>query len=61
MCAALAKGRKTRCIPLRKEVVVALRHWLQERNGQPADAVFTNTHVVKLSVAMVFNTSCHNR
>ena len=43
------KGRKTRCIPLRKEVVVALRHWLQERNGQPADAVFTNTRGQALS------------
>ena len=36
------KGRKARCIPLRKEVVTALRHWLRERNGQPAEAVFTN-------------------
>jgi len=36
------KGRKARCVPLRKEVVSALRHWLKERNGQPADALFTN-------------------
>jgi site-specific recombinase XerD len=36
------KGRTTRCIPLRKEVVGALRQWLRERDGQPADAVFTN-------------------
>ena len=43
------KGRKTRCIPLRKEVVVALRLWLQERNGQPADAVFTNARGQVLS------------
>jgi len=43
------KGRKTRCIPLRKEVVVALRHWLQERNGQAADAVFTNARGQVLS------------
>lgn len=28
------KGRKTRCIPLRKEVVGALRQRLRERNGQ---------------------------
>lgn len=33
------KGRKTRCVPLRKEAVGALRQWLRERNGQPADAV----------------------
>ncbi len=43
------KGRKTRCIPLRKEVVAALRQWLRERNGQPADAVFTNTRGQPLS------------
>jgi integrase/recombinase XerD len=43
------KGRKTRCIPLRKDVVVALRVWLQERNGQPADAVFTNARGQVLS------------
>jgi len=36
------KGRKTRCVPLRKEVAIALRHWLRERNGQPGDAVFPN-------------------
>jgi integrase/recombinase XerD len=43
------KGRKTRCIPLRKEVVVAMRHWLKERNGQPADAVFPNARGQSLS------------
>jgi site-specific recombinase XerD len=34
------KGRKTRCVPLRKEVVIALRHWLRERKGEPTDAAF---------------------
>jgi integrase/recombinase XerD len=43
------KGRKTRCIPLRKEVVIALRHWLRERSGQPAEAVFTNARGQSLS------------
>jgi integrase/recombinase XerD len=43
------KGRKTRCIPLRKEVVGALRQWLREPNGQPADAVFTNARGQPLS------------
>jgi len=43
------KGRKTRCIPLRKEVVGALRQWLRERNGQPADAAFTNARGQPLS------------
>ena len=43
------KGRKTRCIPLRKEVVLALRHWLRERQGQPEEAVFTNAQGRPLS------------
>lgn len=36
------KGRKDRCTPLRKELVVALRKWLQERSGQPDDPLFPN-------------------
>jgi integrase/recombinase XerD len=36
------KGRKTRCVPLRNEVVIALRHWLRERKGSPGDPVFPN-------------------
>jgi site-specific recombinase XerD len=43
------KGRKSRCIPLRKEVVIALRQWLTERNGQPAEAVFINARHQPLS------------
>lgn len=43
------KGRKTRCVPLRKEVADALRRWLHERNGQPADAVFPNARGQPLS------------
>ncbi len=43
------KGRKTRCIPLRKEVVLALRQWLKERNAQPAEAVFVNARRQPLS------------
>lgn len=38
----IGKGRKTRCVPLRKEAVAALRHWMRERNGEPADALFPN-------------------
>ena len=34
------KGRKTRCIPLRKEIKAALRLWLRERNAQPTDVLF---------------------
>ena len=29
------KGRKTRCVPLRKDTVKVLRAWLRERGGQP--------------------------
>lgn len=36
------KGRKERCTPLRKEAAAALRAWLAERKGQPADHVFPN-------------------
>ena len=50
------KGRKTRCIPLRKEVVAALRRWLRERNGQTTEP-FSQTLVVSPSAAMASNTS----
>ncbi|HRZ55505.1 MAG TPA: tyrosine-type recombinase/integrase, partial [Candidatus Paceibacterota bacterium] len=36
------KGRKTRCVPLRKDSVTALRAWLRERSGQPNDVLFPN-------------------
>jgi site-specific recombinase XerD len=43
------KGRKTRSVPLRKEVVSDLRHWFRERNGQPDDPVFPNARGRTLS------------
>lgn len=43
------KGRKTRCVPLRKEVVIALRHWFRERNGQPTEPAFPNARGQTLS------------
>ena len=43
------KGRKERCTPLRADTVAALRIWLQERQGQPADPLFPNAHGVPLS------------
>jgi site-specific recombinase XerD len=43
------KGRKTRCIPLRKETITALRHWIRERKGQPDDALFPNARGQSLS------------
>ena len=36
------KGRKNRCIPLRRDSVAALRTWLKERVGEPYDPVFPN-------------------
>jgi integrase/recombinase XerD len=45
----IGKGRKPRCIPLRKETVTTLRVWLRERNGQSADALFPNARGKALS------------
>jgi integrase/recombinase XerD len=43
------KGRKTRCIPLRKEIVAAMRLWMRERKGQPDEALFPNARGQSLS------------
>ena len=43
------KGRKERCTPLRPDTVAALRTWLQERQGQPADPIFPNARGASLS------------
>jgi len=43
------KGRKSRCVPLRKETVTVLRAWLREQNGQPADPLFPNLRGKPLS------------
>jgi len=43
------KGRKTRCVPLRKDTVRILRAWLKERGGQPNDVLFPSTRGVALS------------
>ena len=45
----IGKGRKMRCVPLRKETAMALRHWLKERGGQTDDVVFPNARGHKLS------------
>jgi len=45
----LGKGRRERCTPLRKDAAAALRRWLQERNGQPSDALFPNARGSALS------------
>lgn len=36
------KGRKTRCVPLRKETVAALRNWSRECKANPEMVVFPN-------------------
>ena len=43
------KGRKTRCIPLRREAVAALRSWLRERDSQPVEVLFPNARGQPLS------------
>ena len=43
------KGRKSRCVPLRKETVAALRAWLRERNGPPDNPLFPNVRGKPLS------------
>jgi integrase/recombinase XerD len=45
----IGKGRKERCTPLRKDAVAALRSWMRERNGQPAEVLFPNAHGHSLS------------
>lgn len=43
------KGRKTRCIPLQKETIRALRRWLQERKGRPSEPLFPSARGRPLS------------
>jgi integrase/recombinase XerD len=43
------KGRKERCIPLSREAVAALRHWLEEQDAQPADPLFPSARGGPLS------------
>jgi integrase len=43
------KGRKERCTPLRPDTIAALRTWMQERQGQPADPLFPNAQGAPLS------------
>lgn len=43
------KGRKTRCIPLRKTTEAAMRSWQQKQSGQLADPVFPSARGQALS------------
>jgi len=45
----LGKGRKDRCIPLRKEAVNALREWQREHAGEPCDPLFPSQRGEPLS------------
>jgi integrase/recombinase XerD len=45
----IGKGRKARCIPLRREVLKILRDWVRERSGQPSDPLFPNARGKPLS------------
>ena len=47
------KGRKSRCVPLRKDAVTILRAWLRERNATPAEPLFPNVRGKPLSRAAV--------
>ena len=49
----LGKGRKTRCTPVRAEVVAVLKTWLSERGGDAADAVFPSVRGGRLSADAV--------
>lgn len=43
------KGRKERCTPLRKNTVVALRTWIQERKCDSSEPLFPNARGTQLS------------
>lgn len=43
------KGRKERCTPLRKEIVAALRAWIDERGNNPQTPLFPNAQGGRLS------------
>ena len=45
----LGKGRKQRCVPLRKGLAKALGQWLKQRSAQPSDLLFTNARGGALS------------
>lgn len=45
----LGKGRKMRCTPLRKDVVVILKQWLSRQPSEPGDPVFPSSRGGPLS------------
>jgi site-specific recombinase XerD len=45
----VGKGRKSRCVPLRKEVVAVLRRWMNERKGNSDEPIFVSARGQVLS------------
>ena len=45
----LGKGRKTRCTPLRPDVVAVLKEWLSQQGGEPGEPVFPSSRGGRLS------------
>ena len=45
----LGKGRKSRCTPLRPDVVAVLKAWLSKQPGSPTDPVFPSARGRRLS------------
>jgi len=45
----LGKGRKTRCTPLRPDVLAVLKEWLREQDGNLGDPVFPSSRGGRLS------------
>ena len=45
----MGKGRKSRCVPLRKETETVMRAWLKKQGGHAADVVFPNARGLSLS------------
>jgi len=45
----LGKGRKTRCTPLRPDVIAILKEWLLRQPGQPNDPLFPSSRGGRLS------------
>jgi len=43
------KGRKDRCVPISKTMVVTFKQWFRERNGNPLDPLSPNKRGEKLS------------
>ena len=45
----LGKGRKTRCTPLRPDVIKILKEWMSHQGGKPEDPVFPSSNGGRLS------------